>query len=95
MPFSYLNFEKIGLGSEKLFRIMNPGAITVQRISRSVSCQPRLPVTANVTVCRNTVYKVINPGITSSRTINPPEKWLLRRWQFAVTLYNGNSSGNN
>jgi hypothetical protein len=34
---------------------------------------------ANVAVRGNTVYKVILPGITSSRTRNPPEEWSLHR----------------
>jgi hypothetical protein len=35
-------------------------------------------VTANVAVRSNSVYRVIHPGITSSRTKNQPEKWLFR-----------------
>jgi hypothetical protein len=43
LPFSYLNLEKIGLGAKELFRIMNPGTVTVQRISScNASCQLRL-----------------------------------------------------
>jgi hypothetical protein len=52
-------FEKIGLGGKKSFRIMNPGTVTVRRISLNACCQPRHPVTANVAVRGNTVYKVI------------------------------------
>jgi hypothetical protein len=54
---------------------MNRGTVTVRRISRKARCQPRLPVTANVAVRGNTVYKVILPGSTSSRTRKPPEEW--------------------
>jgi hypothetical protein len=43
-------------------------------------------VTANVAVRGNTIYKVILLVITTSRTRNPPEEWLLGKWQFAVTL---------
>jgi hypothetical protein len=96
MPFLYLNWGKLGLGGKELFRIMNPGSGTVQRISCNASCLPHLLVIAIVAVCGKTVYtrKVILPGITSSRTRNPQEEWLPRMWQFAVTLYS-NSSGNN
>jgi hypothetical protein len=55
MPFSYLNFKKIGLGGKELFRIMNPGTVTVRRISRNACCKLRLPVAANVVVRGNTV----------------------------------------
>jgi hypothetical protein len=65
MPFPFLKFEKIGLGGKELFRIMNPGTVTIGRISRNASCQPRFPVTANVAVHSNTVYKVILPRITT------------------------------
>jgi hypothetical protein len=58
---------------------MNPGTVTVQRISRNACYQPRLPDSAHVAVRGNTVYKVIHPGSTSSRTRNPPEEWLFRR----------------
>jgi hypothetical protein len=64
MPFSNLNLEKIGLGGKQLVRIMNPGTVTVQGISRNASCQPRFPVIANVAV-RNEF----------SRTSKPPEEW--------------------
>jgi hypothetical protein len=79
--------SEIGLGSKELFRIMNPGTVTVRRISRNACCQPNLPVTANVAVRGNTLYKVILPGITSSMMRNSPKELLLRMWQFAVTLY--------
>jgi hypothetical protein len=72
---------------------MNPGNVTVRRISCWVSCQTRMSVTTNVAVHCNTVHKVILPGITSWRTRNPPEECLLRIWQFSVTL-EGNSSRN-
>jgi hypothetical protein len=88
MPFSfsYLDLIKIGLDGKKT-RIMNPQTVTVRRISRNTCCQPRLPVTANVAVRGNSVYKVILPRSTSSRMRNPPEEWLPRMFQFAVTLY--------
>jgi hypothetical protein len=86
MPFSYLNLKKIDLGSKELFRIKNPVTVTAQRISHKASCQPHLLVPANVAVCGSTVYKVILPGISISRTRNPPEEWLPRKWQFTVTL---------
>jgi hypothetical protein len=72
-PSLYLFLKKIGLGGKELFRIMNPGTVTVQRISRNACCQPRLPDTANVAVRTNTVYKVILPGSTSSSTRSPSE----------------------
>jgi hypothetical protein len=62
---------------------MNPRTVTARRISRNACCQPRLPVTANVAVRGNIVYKVILPGSTSSRKRNPPEELLPRMWQFA------------
>jgi hypothetical protein len=61
MLVSYLNLEKIVIGSKELFGIMNPGTVPVRRISRNASCQLCLTVTVNVAVCGNTVYKVILP----------------------------------
>jgi hypothetical protein len=84
---SIFKFKKIGLGGKELFKIMNPGTITVLRISCNACCQPCLPVTANVVVHSSTVYKVILLGSTSSNTRNLPEEWLLRMQQLAVTLY--------
>jgi hypothetical protein len=87
MLFSYLNMKQIGLGGKELFRIMNPRTVTVQRISCNASYQPSLLFTANLAVRGNSVFKIILPGITSSRTQNPPEEWLPRMWPFAVFLY--------
>jgi hypothetical protein len=65
--------ETTALGGNELERIMNPGTVTVWRIFRNASCQPRLPVTANVAVLGNSVHKEILPGLTSSKTRNPPK----------------------
>jgi hypothetical protein len=85
--FSYLNLKKLGLTSKELFTVMNPGAVTVRMIYSNAISEPHLPVTENVAVQDNTVNKVILPGITSSRTRNPPEEWLPRMLQFARTLF--------
>jgi hypothetical protein len=70
------NFKKLGLGGKELFRIVNPGIVSVRGISRNACCQPRIPVFANVAVLFNTVYsyKVILLGSTSSRMRNQPEE---------------------
>jgi hypothetical protein len=78
-------FEKIGIACKELFRIRNPGTITVRRIS----CKGTPP--SSYHEFGSSRLHCIQ-GITSSRTRNPPQEWLPRMWRGNTCILPGITS---